>query len=68
MNCPQTECDRERVCYILGKCFFKDEVVQRLPSFLSRQILNARSVKQAYQILKMQKYVQKDSAKKSERP
>lgn len=56
MSCE--ECDRERVCYVLGECFLTHPRVAKMPPFLKKQISNARSVKQALQIFKLEKHVQ----------
>ncbi len=57
-------CDRETVCSILGECFLLHEQVKELPGFLSKQIKNARSAKQALEVFKMNNLCTKRSKKR----
>lgn len=50
-NCNKCECDRQMVCDIVG-CFLNHPDVLGLPKFLSKQIKDARSPKQALQIFR----------------
>lgn len=61
-NCES--CDREVVCSILGNCFLVHELVVELPPFLKNQVKNARSVKQALEIFKMNKLCTSGSKKR----
>jgi hypothetical protein len=61
LNCER--CNKEKVCSILGECFITHQQVKELPSFLSNQIKNARSVKQALNIFNAIKYVKKPTEK-----
>lgn len=55
------ECDRKRVCEILGQCFLTHDLISSLPGLFKKQIKGARSVKQALIIFKQKKYVRKVS-------
>lgn len=61
-------CTRERVCYVLGECFLEHPQIKTLPSFLNKQIQNARSVRQALQVFKLTKYAKKRDQQEIQRP
>jgi hypothetical protein len=58
MEVEKCECDRERVCELLGECFLSHKNVAEMPAYMHQQIKNARSVKQALHILNESKHEQ----------
>jgi len=49
------KCDRAKVCYIQGVCFFEMPEIKELPEYLQEQIKKAISIKQALQIFRAHK-------------
>lgn len=63
MSIQVCECDRKRVCTILGECLLHNRLIQKLPNFLAKEKKNARSAKQALQLFK---YIKFSNGKKAD--
>jgi hypothetical protein len=61
----ECKCDRESVCPFIGGCFFEHEVVKSYPSFMNKQIKNARTTKRALTILKLKHFFNEHKKKDS---